>query len=303
MLIMRRWCLTRLRVTSPSAVAFSSVREMMDGTFFSSSSQLEDEISSWVGCKTRPPWALGPVLRVAPGALAATWSHQSGLPRQRRVAPHPAAAFLSRRRLPTACQVSDAYNVDAAYLGIATAFPISEVRLLNSGRGRAGQRRRGGTFGSQKAKECFVAFRMRRIDTARSEAECDGSCKTGPSWALSPVILVATYPLVTTLLCQRSRSRHGSAVATWSGHLGTSRHAFYRAGPSRHVLGAIGSKPRPAPLSPFSPFLSSSSPFFSPSELLGSPAVLGSLGQGGDTPFMWRRSRGAWSEEEVAILM
>ncbi|MQL92914.1 hypothetical protein Taro_025548, partial [Colocasia esculenta] len=29
--------------------------------------------------------------------LAATWSRQSGLPRQRWVAPHPAAAFLSRR--------------------------------------------------------------------------------------------------------------------------------------------------------------------------------------------------------------
>ncbi|MQM17178.1 hypothetical protein Taro_050145, partial [Colocasia esculenta] len=67
----------------------------------------------WVGCKTRPPWAIGPVLRVAPGDLAvpgdlaATLSRQSGLPRQRQVAPHPAAAFLSRRGLPTTvrCQM------------------------------------------------------------------------------------------------------------------------------------------------------------------------------------------------------
>ncbi|MQL87500.1 hypothetical protein Taro_020046, partial [Colocasia esculenta] len=32
--------------------------------------------------ETRTPWALGPILKVATGALAATWSRQSGLPRQ-----------------------------------------------------------------------------------------------------------------------------------------------------------------------------------------------------------------------------
>ncbi|MQM21742.1 hypothetical protein Taro_054787, partial [Colocasia esculenta] len=59
-----------------------------------------DEDSGW-DVRPAPLGPFGPVLRVAPGALAATWSRKSGLPRQHWVAPHPAAAFFSRRGLPS----------------------------------------------------------------------------------------------------------------------------------------------------------------------------------------------------------
>ncbi|MQL88396.1 hypothetical protein Taro_020955 [Colocasia esculenta] len=102
--------------------------ELSQGVFIPSRTRDRAVVSSLsvrpsVFKQTRPPWALGPVLRVVPGALAAMWSRKSGLPQQRRVAPHPAAAFLLQRGLssrPYAC------SVDAACLGVATAFSVSE---------------------------------------------------------------------------------------------------------------------------------------------------------------------------------
>ncbi|MQL92156.1 hypothetical protein Taro_024772 [Colocasia esculenta] len=53
--------------------------------------ELQESVAAVAGCAcfevptalaTRPPWALGRVLKVATGAMAVTWSRQSGLPRR-----------------------------------------------------------------------------------------------------------------------------------------------------------------------------------------------------------------------------
>ncbi|MQL68909.1 hypothetical protein Taro_001206 [Colocasia esculenta] len=46
----------------------------------SSSSSIATADDIYSQCKTWPPWALGPILRVTTGALAMTWSCQFDLP-------------------------------------------------------------------------------------------------------------------------------------------------------------------------------------------------------------------------------
>ncbi|MQL75431.1 hypothetical protein Taro_007834 [Colocasia esculenta] len=92
-----------------------------------------------------------------------------------------------------------------------------------------------------------------------------------------------------------------SSRSGFPGLRGALRHGCCRAGSTRCVSGDIGSKPRQAPISPFSPLflplLSSSSPELS----CVLRRFLGASGEEVTSPWCRRHARGAWSEEEVAI--
>ncbi|MQM21649.1 hypothetical protein Taro_054693 [Colocasia esculenta] len=91
-------CLTKENITywGPGRIPSNCKGPLLlDKTGLPHSSEHEESVDQ--NCKTRPSWALGPVLRVAADTLVATWSCEGSLSRQLRDTAHLTVVSWSRR--------------------------------------------------------------------------------------------------------------------------------------------------------------------------------------------------------------